>query len=74
MTNRTFTDSEGNAVYHCGIGKLLTATYKRDFSMLEMGKCKTLFPTFSSWYETLNEEQKNRVSDHLDYCYGRKKT
>ena len=59
------TDEQKAAAYHCGIGDLLRSAYHRDFSMLQMGKCKTKFPTFNEWYETLNTEQKRRVDAHL---------
>ena len=31
--------------------------------MLEMGKCKTKFPKYSQWYETLSLQQRRRVDD-----------
>ena len=37
---------------------LLTAAYRREFSMLEEGRCKTKFPTFYKWYTTLNVDQR----------------
>lgn len=40
--------------YHGGIGEILIAAYQREFTMLEMGKCKTKFHTFDEWYVTLN--------------------
>jgi hypothetical protein len=54
-------DSQKAASYHCGIGELLRTAYQRDFSMLEMGKCKTKFPTFNDWYATLNTDQRKRI-------------
>ncbi len=59
------TEAERDAAYHCGIGDLLRVAYLRDFSMMEMGKCKTKFPTFNEWYQTLNEAQRQRVDSHL---------
>ena len=59
-------ESQGEAVYHCGIGKLLKTAYQRDFSMQEMGRCKTKFRTFQEWYGTLNTEQRNRVDRLLE--------
>ena len=59
------TDSQKAASYHCGIDRLLKAAYQRDFSMLEMGKCKTKFPTFDQWYESLSVAQKERVDRDL---------
>lgn len=63
------TEAEQDATYRCGIGSLLRAAYKRDFSMLEMGKCKTKFPKFSKWYETLDAEQRERVDELLREQY-----
>lgn len=37
--------------------------------MLEMGKCKTKFPTFKEWYGTLNTEQRQRVDQALAAAY-----
>jgi len=51
------TPDQCEATYHGGIGSLLTAAYRREFSMLAMGKCKTKFPTFDEWYATLNADQ-----------------
>jgi len=59
------TDTQKDAAYHCGIGWLLKAAYQRDFSPFEMGKCKTKFPTFDIWYNTLTIEQKQRVDIRL---------
>ena len=59
------TEARRDAAYHCGIGDLLRAAYLRNFSMMERGKCKTKFPTFNEWYQTLNKEQKQRVDGHL---------
>jgi hypothetical protein len=64
------TPDQCKASYHCGIGELLTAAYRRDFSMLEMGKCKTKFPTFDEWYATLNADQRLRVDKVLIAEYG----
>jgi hypothetical protein len=44
--------------------------YLREFNMLEMGKCKTKFPTFDEWYATLNAEQRQRVDGVLIAEYG----
>lgn len=65
------TESQAEATYHCGIGGLLRAAYERDFSMLEMGKCKTKFPKYSQWYETLSLQQRRRVDDLLKAEYER---
>jgi len=62
-----------DAAYHCGIGELLTAAYQRKFTMLEMGKCKTKFPTFKEWYATLNEAQRQRVDESLRSSFGGKR-
>ena len=59
------TEKQKSAAYHCGIDELLKAAYQRDFTMNEMGKCKTKFRTFNEWYQTLNDEQKHRVDAHL---------
>ena len=59
------TEVERDAAYHCGIGDLLRVAYLRDFSMMEMGKCKTKFQAFNEWYQTLNEAQRQRVDGHL---------
>ena len=40
------TPDQCEATYHCGIGSLLTAAYRREFSMQEKGRCKTKFPAF----------------------------
>ena len=66
------TDEQCEAVYHCGIGKILTAAYQRHFSMMEMGKCKTKYSTFKDWYATLNVDQCKRVDNVLDTLYGTK--
>jgi hypothetical protein len=42
----TVTDEQKAVSCHCGIDSLLKAAYQRDFSMLEMGKCKNKYPTF----------------------------
>lgn len=55
------TPSQCKATYHGGIGSLLRTAYQREFTMLEMGKCKTKFPEFDQWYATLNAEQRRRV-------------
>lgn len=67
----TVTDDQKAASYHCGIDSLLKAAYQRDFTMLEMGKCKTKFPTFDEWYQTLNVEQRHRVDTNLADHYRR---
>ena len=59
------TPAQCDATYHCEIGKILTAAYKREFSMLEKGRCKTKFPTFNEWYATLNADQQQRVDKVL---------
>lgn len=59
------TDNERDAAYHCGIGWLLRAAYGREFSMAEMGRCKTKFLTFDEWYATLSAEQRERVEKSL---------
>jgi hypothetical protein len=62
------TDNQKKAAYRCGTGELLKAAYQRDFTMNEMGKCKTKFPTFEESHQTPNKEQKHRVDAHLaDY-------
>lgn len=61
----TVTAEQRDAAYHCGIGSLLRAAYQRDFTMMEMGKCKTKFQTFDEWYATLNGEQRERVEAEL---------
>ena len=58
------------ATYRCGIGKLLTAAYQREFTMQEMGRCKRKFPTFDEWYATLNADQRKRVDKVLTAEYG----
>jgi hypothetical protein len=63
------TEAEREATYHCGIGSLLKAAYCREFTMLEKGKCKTAFPKFSMWYETLDNLQRMRVDRLLDEKY-----
>jgi len=64
------TPNQCKATYHCGIGSLLRAAYQREFTMLEMGKCKTKFPKFDQWYATLNTEQRRRVDEVLVAEYG----
>ncbi len=64
------TPDQCKATYHCGIGSLLTAAYRRKFSMLEMRKCKARFPTFDEWYATLNADQRLRVDGVLVAEYG----
>jgi hypothetical protein len=63
------TSEQCEAMYHCGIGQILTAAYQREFTMMEMGKCKTKFPTFKDWYATLNAEQRQRVDAVLALNY-----
>ena len=58
------------ATYHSGIGTLLTAAYRRDFTMHEQGKCKRKFPAFDDWYATLNADQRQRVDKVLIAEYG----
>jgi hypothetical protein len=38
--------------------------------MMEMGKCKTKYPTFKDWYATLNGDQCKRVDKFLVSIYG----
>lgn len=38
--------------------------------MLEMGKCKTKFPTLNDWYATLNADQRQRMDEVLIVEYG----
>ena len=64
------TPEQCSATYHCGIGEILTAAYQREFTMQEMGKCKTKFPTFDDWYATLNADQRQRVDKVLIAEYG----
>jgi|GEM_PF-1890403 len=64
------TPNQCKATYHGGIGSLLGTAYQREFTMLEMGKCKTKFPTFDEWYATLNAEQRKRVDELLVAEYG----
>jgi hypothetical protein len=52
------TPDQCEAAYHSGIGELLTAAYRREFSMLEKGKCKTKYPIFYEWHAALNAEQR----------------
>ncbi len=63
------TPDECAATYHCGIGSLLRTAYQREFTMLEMGKCKTKFPEFDEWYATLNTDQRQRVEKVLIVGY-----
>ncbi len=35
------TQEQRDTAYHCEIGKILTAAYWREFTMLEKGKCRT---------------------------------
>jgi len=67
---KTPTPNQRKATYHCGIGSLLTAAYRRDFSMQEKGRCKRKFPTFNEWYATLNADQRRRVDKVLVAEYG----
>jgi hypothetical protein len=64
------TPDQCKATYHGGIGSLLRAAYQREFTMLEMGKCKTKFRKFDQWYATLNDEQRRRVDAVLVAEYG----
>ena len=57
------------ATYQSGINGLLRAAYRRDFPMLEMGKCKTQYRKFSNWYSTLDNEQSKRVDELLEAEY-----
>ena len=64
------TEKQCDAEYHCGIGNLLSTAYLRKFTQIEMGKCKTKFPTFREWYLTLSEAQKQRVDRMLKDAYS----
>jgi hypothetical protein len=64
------TPEQCDAAYHCEIGKLLTAAYHREFTMLEKSKCKAKFPTFKDWHETLTADQRLRVDESLALSYG----
>ena len=64
------TSKQCEAVYHCGIDKILTAAYQREFTMLEAGRCKTKYPSFEDWYATLNVEQQQQVDKVLVLIYG----
>jgi hypothetical protein len=64
------TPDQCKATYHGGIGSLLRAAYQREFTMLEMGKCKTKFRKFDKWYATLNADQRQRVDKVLVAEYG----
>jgi hypothetical protein len=64
-----FTSEQCEATYHCGIGEILKAAYQIEFTMMEMGKCKTKYPTFKDWYATLNEIQQQRVDTILAKYY-----
>ena len=33
--------------------------------MMEMGKCKTKFPTFKDWHATLNDAHRQRINQML---------
>lgn len=66
---KEITAEQRDAIYHCGIDSLLRAAYRREFTMMEMGKCKTKFPTFDEWYATLNDTQRKRVDDLLRSRY-----
>lgn len=66
---KEITTEQRDATYHCGIDSLLRAAYRREFTMMEMGKCKTKFPTFDEWYATLNDTQRKRVDDLLRSRY-----
>jgi len=65
------TEDQTDAEYFCGIGDLLRTAYRREFTMLEMGKCKMKFVTFEEWYETLNPDQRGRVDAYLSDVYDR---
>lgn len=65
------TKDQADATYFCGIGDLLKAAYEREFTMLEMGRCKMKFITFQEWYETLKLDQRGRVDAHLSGIYDR---
>ena len=64
------TPKQCEATYHCSIGKLLTAAYRREFSMVEKGRCKRKFPAFNDWYATLDAAQRQRVDEVLIVEYG----
>jgi len=64
------TPDQCEATYHCSIGQLLTAAYRREFSRLEKGRCKRKFPAFNNWYATLNADQRERVKKVLTAEYG----
>lgn len=57
------------ACYHCGIDELLKVAYGRDFSMLEMGKCKSTYPDAIDWYATLSPEQRVAVDEYVKGKY-----
>ena len=60
------TQEEKDAAYHCGIYDLLKAAYRRDFDIIESGRCKAKYVTYNEWYATLNDQQKGRVEAWLD--------
>jgi hypothetical protein len=66
------TKDQKEVTYHAGIGGLLRAAYKPEFNMMEMGRCKRKFETFSEWYKTLKPAQKERVEAYLSNIYDRK--
>ena len=63
------TESQKEDVYHIGIGNLLRATYLKDFSKNQLGKCKRKYPTFNDWYKTLSQEQRKRVDYYINKRY-----
>jgi hypothetical protein len=64
------TPEQCDAAYHCSIGQLLTSAYQREFAMIEKGKCKTKYPFYQDWYETLNADQRLHVDKSLALSYG----
>lgn len=68
------TKDQKEASYHAGIGGLLRAAYKREFSMQEMGRCKRKFSTFDDWYNTLNPKQKEHVEAYLSNIYTERRS
>lgn len=61
----SFVQLPRNNATHCGIGKLLSTAYLWEFRMMEMGKCKTKFPTFKDWHATLNDAHRQRINQML---------
>lgn len=61
-TKLLVSEDHKESAYHSSISDLLKAAYQREIDQQECGRCKSKFPTLNDWYETLNDQQQERVN------------